>query len=305
VFEDDDPDAEIIARLGRSFPYATVGVWVLLADIPIQSKALYAVMRAHVNRARGDEEAWPSQASLAKMLGFKKKSDIGKYTRPLEAIQAVQVRLVHYGPRRMYKRLIYIVHEAAPHDYASPSSLREWYTTEKAAKAQVAPKVPQEGPSGTPAKPQVAPKVPQKGSSKVPTKGASKVPAKGASKVPAKGHQLPEHPTTRTDQQPEPRRAAAPLPVLPRFAQSGPGRLASEKAMDSPAVSGPVATQASRGTTYARARARAAAERQDRERAKTAPRIDADGPNTAAEGQQTLITRRGGLGRVDRAGGTR
>lgn len=127
--EGSDPDAEVVANVGRKFPYSTLGDWVALSDPPLppQSRSLYWLLRMHVNRERGDERVWPTQASLAKLLGLKKPSDVGKYTTPLVELGAVEVEHVRWGPNRMYLRLIYTVHEAPPDGYTGVSSLKQWY----------------------------------------------------------------------------------------------------------------------------------------------------------------------------------
>lgn len=126
-FDGADPDALIVARMGRAFPYATVGHWVLLADIPAQSCRLYALLRAHCNGARGDNTVWPTQKTLAEMMQLKRLGDVGKYTKPLVDLGAVEVSVQRWGPNRMYKRLLYTVHEGPPRGYKGPVSLAEWY----------------------------------------------------------------------------------------------------------------------------------------------------------------------------------
>ncbi|WP_372672618.1 hypothetical protein [Amycolatopsis kentuckyensis] len=234
MFETHDPDTEMAIRHGRGFPYTTVGQWVLLADLPSQSKTLYALLRMHVNGQRGDDTCWPTQATLAGLMGLKKATDVGKYTKPLVELGAVEIEVVRWGPNRMYKRHIYTVHEAPPVTFTGHASLTSFY----AANAQVRPDIP------------------SKGGPVTRSTGGPVTPPEGGPDLPQEGDQLPEVLTTRTEEQPEPKNggAAAPLPVLGRSAPCGPGRLALENRGHR--ISGQLETQAVEVTHHTRGRAR-------------------------------------------------
>ncbi|MFD1145895.1 hypothetical protein [Saccharothrix hoggarensis] len=210
VYDPNGPDVPARVRPGRSFPHATIGHFVFLAEIPTQSKTLYGILRMHCNRERGDEMAWPSQASLAALLGLAKPTDVGKYVKPLVQLGAVEVETDRYGPNRMFKRLLYTVHEAPPEGYTGVASLTDWYAARKAAgkapssrrrrpqrqKPQLTPEIPS---SGAPARwrnPQLGTVTPSKGGPETPLKGGPDTPTKGRPVTPSEGDQLPEPVTT-------------------------------------------------------------------------------------------------------------
>ncbi|AIG81345.1 Hypothetical protein AJAP_42890 (plasmid) [Amycolatopsis japonica] len=233
MFDTHDPDTEMAIRHGRGFPYTTVGQWVLLADLPSQSKTLYALLRMHVNGQRRDDTCWPTQATLAGLMRLKKPTDVGKYTRPLVELGAVEIEEVRWGPNRMYKRLIYTVHEAPPGNFGGHITLTSFYGT----------------------KVQVSPNIPQKGGPATPSKGHPVTRSKGRPDLPQKGDQQPEPSTTTTEEQPESKEgAAAPLPVLGRSAPCGPGRLALEQPAHR--ISGQLETPAVEVTHHTRAHTR-------------------------------------------------
>lgn len=127
-------DDAIRTRAGRRYPYATVGDWVLLADIPDKSKMAYWILRAHVNQERGDEEVWPSLDTIAALLrlnGKERAKEASKYIRHLVEMGAVEIRPERYGPNRMYRRNVYTVHERPPADYAGLSSTEAWHAARK------------------------------------------------------------------------------------------------------------------------------------------------------------------------------
>jgi hypothetical protein len=91
-----------------------VGDWVLLAPIPDRAVRVYALLRAHVNHARKDNEAWPSQEKLAAALGLSKPDDIGKSIKILEGIGAVRKK---YRTGRKGRYAVYVVRLHAPAGY--------------------------------------------------------------------------------------------------------------------------------------------------------------------------------------------
>lgn len=96
-------------------PFALVGDWVLLAPISDRAVRVYALLRAHVNHARKDNEAWPSQEKLAAALGLSKPDDIGKSIKALEEIGAVRKK---FRTGRKGRYTVYVVRLHAPAGYA-------------------------------------------------------------------------------------------------------------------------------------------------------------------------------------------
>ena len=125
-------------REGRNFPFAQVGDWVMVSDIPKLSKLLYAILRAHVNasreRAEGDSLVWPSQQTLADLMGVKDRNQVRTHTKPLIEIGAVEVELYRYH-NGMRQGLCYTVHLAPPPGHQGPSSLADWYAQRDKSRA--------------------------------------------------------------------------------------------------------------------------------------------------------------------------
>jgi hypothetical protein len=123
-------DQEIRTRAGRRLPFATVGDWVALADIPDKSKVIYWILRAHVNQERGDDRVWPTLDTIGAMVrlnGKERDKEVRRYIRHLERITAVDVETERYGPNRMYKRNVYVVHERPADSYEGFTSTEEWH----------------------------------------------------------------------------------------------------------------------------------------------------------------------------------
>lgn len=80
------------------FPFTAVPDWVTLGVTEDRDLRVYALLRAHVNRKRRDDEAWPSQVTMATVLGLSKPDEIGKSIARLIAMGAVSKRVVP-GPR--------------------------------------------------------------------------------------------------------------------------------------------------------------------------------------------------------------
>jgi hypothetical protein len=130
---EEHPDGEFDTTLGRQFPYSQPGDWVLLADIPHGPKALYVVLYGHVNIAKhGHSRVWPTEASLAAILGATEKT-IRKWIVELEKLGAIDVAEV-IDPSTGHKRLIYTVHQAAPHGYTGCVDYTAWYKLRKSIK---------------------------------------------------------------------------------------------------------------------------------------------------------------------------
>lgn len=114
-------------RPGRKFPYVTGGEWVLLADVPNGSKALYFALRGHVNGQRGDDVVWPTQDSLADFLGLSRGDQVKKHLTPLIEIGAVDAEYFPVPGGGSRKRLVYTVHETPPPGYQGLQSFADYY----------------------------------------------------------------------------------------------------------------------------------------------------------------------------------
>lgn len=139
-------DRQLEIQVGRAFPYATVGDYVLLHDeLHPKSKLVYWFLRTHTNQERGDQQVWPTLLTIADFLQMKAKSRkkreeaAAAYVKPLVAMGAVDKRTVRYGPNRMYQRNVYVVHEAPEPGYGGVSSLGEWYARRNARETKPDP----------------------------------------------------------------------------------------------------------------------------------------------------------------------
>jgi len=136
----EDSAAEIAEQLeaqqGRRAPFSMVGDWVLLAPIRPQAKVLYWALMAHVNHDRDNTEVWPSQNTLATIMGMSDGRKIRPYLNELVAINAVEIRKAR-SKGGMRQRSIYVVHQAPPDGFEGPEKLSEFYKARK-AKIEVA-----------------------------------------------------------------------------------------------------------------------------------------------------------------------
>lgn len=121
----DEPDVMRL-KLGRRAPFTQVPDWVALAAISGQAKALYWLLSAHLNTVRGDRRAWPTQLSLAKMLGCSRGDKIKPLLDALVGIDAIEITKQRYKGG-MRERSLYTIHETPPSDYDGPVSLSAWY----------------------------------------------------------------------------------------------------------------------------------------------------------------------------------
>lgn len=128
------PEDEFSATTGRQFPFSQPGDWVMLADIPHGPKALYVVLCGHVNLAKhGHTRVWPTEASLAAILGCTEKT-LRKWIIVLEKdLGAIDITEV-IDPGTGHKRLIYTVHQTAPDGYTGCIDYTSWYKLRKTLK---------------------------------------------------------------------------------------------------------------------------------------------------------------------------
>lgn len=88
---------------GDLYPFSTVPDWVIIGAAHDRDVRVYALLRAHVNRRRRDDEAWPSQATLATVLGLSKPDEVGKSIARLIEMGALSKRVVPTATGRMTK----------------------------------------------------------------------------------------------------------------------------------------------------------------------------------------------------------
>lgn len=116
---------------GDSWPFSQVGDWVLMAPISDRAVRVYCLLRAHVNAARdkrGDSSVWPSQGTLATVMGLSKPDAVGKAIRELIALGAVKARIIRTPRGRL---MVYKVHLEPPAGvaYDGPRCTADLYQT--------------------------------------------------------------------------------------------------------------------------------------------------------------------------------
>ncbi|MGW4125603.1 hypothetical protein [Nocardia sp. NPDC004711] len=136
----DDDDIEM--REGRPepvLPFSMLGDWVMLAlqanKVRHPALSLYWALCAHLNANRakkGDRKVWPTQDTLAEMLGYSEGKKIKPYLRELVAINAIEIitEPVPGGGYRVHS--YYVIHKSPPPDYDGPESLQDFYDDLKA-----------------------------------------------------------------------------------------------------------------------------------------------------------------------------
>jgi hypothetical protein len=138
-------------------PYSQLGDWVFLAlqakKINHPALSLYWALCMHLNANRakqGDRKVWPTQATLAEMLGYSEGKKVLRYLRELVAINAIDIIKVPDGGFR--ERSVYIIHKSPPPDYDGPESLQDFYddckARERAARAAVETPADEDSASG-------------------------------------------------------------------------------------------------------------------------------------------------------------
>jgi hypothetical protein len=119
-----DAAPQVGMRTGRRRgpTYTAVHDWVLYSDVSPTAKALYAVMRSHVNDKRADDVTWIGSTALALILGFSRGDKIGNYEKELVELGAVAVEKVGMPAKK-----VYTVEQFPPAGYAGPISNPEWH----------------------------------------------------------------------------------------------------------------------------------------------------------------------------------
>jgi len=113
---------DMLAR-GRRAPYAQIGVWVILAPISSYAGRVYDILVAHVNSTRGDHCAWPTQETMAMVMGCSQPT-ISRAVKELCELGAIEK--VGTMPSGQY---LYLVHETPPDGYAGLVSIDQLYAT--------------------------------------------------------------------------------------------------------------------------------------------------------------------------------
>jgi len=120
-------------RHGRRnrYPFHQSPDWVLLLlsgeRLSFAGKAVYDVLLTHVNTSRGDGLAWPTQATIGKMLGIHPNT-VGKLiNKELKPLGLIDVTTHRYGDNNTRKRNVYTIHEVPDETFTGPTSLSDWY----------------------------------------------------------------------------------------------------------------------------------------------------------------------------------
>lgn len=90
---------------GDPFPFSAVPDWITLGAEHDRDVRVFAILRAHVNQRRKDNESWPSQGTIATILGLSKPDEVGKSIARLVKMGAVSKRIVvtPTGRRTIYR----------------------------------------------------------------------------------------------------------------------------------------------------------------------------------------------------------
>jgi hypothetical protein len=99
-----EPDDEAEVE-GDEFPWSITPDWVTLAPISDLAYRIYAIVRAHANKAQGGRTSFPSQKTLATILGYAKTDQISAAVQELRGIGAMSTRQVPCpkGRKTIYK----------------------------------------------------------------------------------------------------------------------------------------------------------------------------------------------------------
>jgi hypothetical protein len=119
-------DAIAVKAGRRGATYTDVQDWVTFSDICPESKALYVILRAHVNRQRADDLVWTSTLALSKVMTYSRGDKITKFIRDLERIGAIDV-----DRNNVHGRMVFIVNQEPPAGYDGPLTAGEWHRRNK------------------------------------------------------------------------------------------------------------------------------------------------------------------------------
>lgn len=155
--------------------------WIVLSGSTPTAVHIYNILNAHVNQRRGDGLSWPTQETLAAMVGLSRGDKVKPYTDELKALGAIDIDY-----EGMPRRCIYTIHEVPLVGYAGPMTVAEWYQRHR-EKAQVTPVTPSRGEQQTD-EPAAGP-VPPSGGEHVPPSGGEHATPSGGDKQPRNNNQ--------------------------------------------------------------------------------------------------------------------
>jgi hypothetical protein len=141
--------------------------WIILSGASPVAVHIYAILNAHVNQRRGDGKSWPTQDTIAAMVGYSRGDKIKPFITELVTLGAIEVDYSN----RMPRRCCYTVHEVPADGYAGPMTVAAWYQQRDAEKGQVTPV--------TPARGEQAPVTPARGEHVPPVGGEHVAPVEG------------------------------------------------------------------------------------------------------------------------------
>lgn len=118
----------VSVRVGRrAASWTDVHDWVTFSSVSPEARALYVVLRAHVNRQRADDLVWTSTLALALILGYSRGDKITKFIKELADLGAIEA-----DRSGLHGRLEFVVNQEPTADYAGPRSMAEWHAVNKA-----------------------------------------------------------------------------------------------------------------------------------------------------------------------------
>lgn len=110
-------------RFVSSHHHTTVEDWVILATrLSDREFRVYSILRMH---CQGGGRAFPSQRTIAGMLGIKKTESVGT---AIAGLQRLGVLTVSTEKTATGRRNVYSLHEAPPDGYDGPMSRTEFYS---------------------------------------------------------------------------------------------------------------------------------------------------------------------------------
>lgn len=120
------PDTEIRPGRRSRYRFTQTPQWALLhPQLSDAGYRVYALLLAHVDHNRDDTAVWPTQQTLADMLG-RHRNSLSRAIGELSALGLVDVAVVRYGPNNTRRRNVYTVHEEPPEGWEGSASLQEW-----------------------------------------------------------------------------------------------------------------------------------------------------------------------------------
>lgn len=127
-FNEPPPGTDAVAvRPGRrGTTYTDVHDWVTFSNAMPESKALYVVLRAHVNRLRADDLVWTSTLALARVLTYSRGDKISPFIKDLARLGAIDVERAG-----LHGRLTFTVNQEPPAGYTGPLTAAEWHAENK------------------------------------------------------------------------------------------------------------------------------------------------------------------------------